>query len=127
MTLNVHVFVVGEDDIQLLDDPPGAVAAGFENWRTTVWGSTATRSLGTRYFPLLAERDELTVKPDQIKDFQAECATVRANLHVVAPHPDPNRPQDSHEHTMNVVSERLANIETAAERALDVGGGVIIW
>ena len=75
MTLNVHVFVGDEGDIQLLDDPPGAVAAGFESWRATVWGSTATRSLGTRYFPLLAERDALTVGPDQITDFRAECVS----------------------------------------------------
>lgn len=121
----VHVFVLDEDDeTQVLDTPAGcADLAGFESWRTTVWGSAAVRSLGARYFPVLASGD-LTVPPGEISDFLRECAVIRANLDAVAPSADPTH---SHEWYAATISSRLANIQIAAGRALGVGGGVLIW
>ncbi|MFI7680617.1 hypothetical protein [Actinophytocola sp. NPDC049390] len=128
MTLSVHVFVVGEDGKpEVLDTPEmGAELAGWEYWRAVIWGSEVVRALGARYFPALADAD-LTVSPDEVPGFLDECALLRANIEVVAPHPDPGRPQDSHGETVAAISRRLWNIEGAARRAVDVGGGVIIW
>jgi hypothetical protein len=128
MSLSVHVFVPGAGDkMEVLGTPPGCGdAAGFESWRTMVWGSTAVRELGCRLFPVLATGD-LTVAPGQVAELLRECALIRANLEVVAPHPNPRRPLDEHVDTMNVVSLRLANIEAAAARARATGCGVIIW
>ncbi|MFL6125822.1 hypothetical protein [Actinophytocola sp.] len=128
MSLSVYVFAPGAGDrMEVLDTPPGSGdAAGFENWRRTVWGSDAVRKLGCRLFPVLAT-DDLTVAPAEVEEFLQECAMIRANLDVVAPHPNPYRPKDEHVDTMNAVSARLANIEAAAARARASGCGVIIW
>jgi hypothetical protein len=125
MSLLVDVFVIGDDgEMNLLDVPDGCSdMAGFENWRKAVWGSTAVRSLGARFFPDLAEGD-LTVAPEQMSDFLVECALIRRNLEAVAPRRDPAVQGDGH---VRQVSERLANIEDAGERARKSGGGVIIW
>ncbi|MFF8375808.1 hypothetical protein ACF07V_06755 [Streptomyces sp. NPDC015661] len=125
MSLSVDVFVVGADDERtLLDVPEGSSdVAGFERWRTSVWGSEALRSLGARFFPMLAGGD-LTVAPDQVADFLAECALIRSNLELVASSTDPAK---SHGEYVRQISERLRNIEDAAERARSVRGGVIIW
>ncbi|MFB8237547.1 hypothetical protein ACFC58_13445 [Kitasatospora purpeofusca] len=90
MSLTVHVFVVGEDGKRnLLDVPEGSSdLAGFERWRTSVWGSEVVRSLGATFFPVLAGGD-LTVAPDQVADFLDECALIRSNLELVAAGADP--------------------------------------
>ncbi|MFE2412148.1 hypothetical protein ACFXDE_27755 [Kitasatospora sp. NPDC059408] len=125
MSLSVYVFVVGEGGKRsLLDVPEGSSClAGFESWRTSVWGSEAVRSLGVTFFPVLADSD-LTVRPDQVADFLDECALIRSNLELVAPSADPAK---SHAEYVRQISERLRNIEDAAARARGVSGGVIIW
>jgi hypothetical protein len=125
MSLSVDVFVVGEDaQMDVLDVPAGSSdLAGFESWRTVVWGSEAVRSLGATFFPVLASGD-LTVAPNQAADFLAECALIRSNLELVAPSADPAK---SHAEYVRQISERLRNIEDACERAQGVAGGVLIW
>ncbi|MDI2127124.1 hypothetical protein [Yinghuangia seranimata] len=125
MSLLVKTFVVGEDGKRnLLDVPEGSSPlAGFERWRTSVWGSEAVRSLGATFFPVLAGSD-LTVMPDQVADFLDECALIRSNLGLVAPSTDPAK---SHAEYVRQISERLRNVEDAAAHAQGVRGGVIIW
>ncbi|MFC9329063.1 hypothetical protein [Kitasatospora sp. NPDC057015] len=125
MSLSVKAFVVGEDGKRnLLDVPEGSAdLAGFERWRTSVWGSESVRSLGATFFPVLASSD-LTVMPDQVADFLDECALIRSNLGLVAPSADPAK---SHAEYVRQISERLRNVEDAAARAQGVMGGVIIW
>ncbi|RDI59041.1 hypothetical protein [Nocardia pseudobrasiliensis] len=126
MTLRVHTVLFDQDrEMTLLDDlAPGADFAGFESFRTTVWGSDAMRALGARYFPVLNGENMLTVLPEEVADFLHECATVEAHLAEIAPHTDP---QHSHGWHVEEISGRLATIQAAAERALEVGGGVLIW
>ncbi|MEV0493243.1 hypothetical protein [Streptomyces atratus] len=125
MSLLVDVFVVGEDgQVDVLDVPEGSSdLAGFERWRTSVWGSDAVRSLGASFFPALATGD-LKVFPDQVTDFLTECALIRSNLEVVAPRTDPSK---THTECVRQISERLRNIEDAAERARGLAAGVLIW
>ncbi|MFI0789827.1 hypothetical protein ACH4Q6_29990 [Streptomyces lydicus] len=125
MSLSVDVFVVGEDgQVDVLDVPEGSSdLAGFERWRTSVWGSEAVRSLGASFFPVLASGD-LKVLPDQVREFLTECALIRSNLEVVAPRTDPSK---THAEYVWQIAERLRNIEDAAERARGVAGGVLIW
>ncbi|SHF87008.1 hypothetical protein [Streptoalloteichus hindustanus] len=124
MSLTVDVFVLDEnDEMRLLDLPPACSdLAGFEDWRTLVWGSERVRALGARYFPVLADGD--LVAPEQVRDFRRECALLAANLDAIAPPPEPGW---SHERLVDGISFRLANITDAAERAEDVGGGVLVW
>ncbi|MEW2630158.1 hypothetical protein AB0903_00460 [Streptomyces sp. NPDC048389] len=125
MSLSVNVFVMGADgERQVLDVPEGCSdLAGFERWRTSVWGSEAVRSLGTRFFPVLADAD-LQVEADQVPAFRRECAVLRQNIEAVVAGTDPVRTLEEHKRQ---ISERLANIEDAARRAQAAGGGVLIW
>lgn len=126
MSLRVDVFVTGADDkMQVLDVPDGCSdLAGFESWRTTVWGSPAVRSLGATFFPQLAQGD-LYVAADEVPGFVAECALLRGGLELVARRAD--GPVEADQRLVEQVSQRLANIEAAAVRARAVGAGVVIW
>ncbi|MFE0019885.1 hypothetical protein [Amycolatopsis sp. NPDC059021] len=124
MSLTVHVFLLDEGEMRLLDTPACCEElAGFERWRETVWGAEAVRALGARFFPALAGGD-LTVMPDQVPDFLVESKMIRANLDTIAPEADPGH---SHAWYVETISWRLANIQIAAGRALGVGGGILIW
>ncbi|MFF3685727.1 hypothetical protein [Streptomyces sp. NPDC002187] len=125
MSLSVDVFVVGADGRkQVLDVPEGCSdLAGFERWRTTVWGSEVVRSLGARFLPVLADAD-LQVAADQVPAFLRECALLRENLERIVAGTDPVRTVEEHRRT---ISERLANIEDAAGRAKAMCAGILIW
>ncbi|EMD26552.1 hypothetical protein C791_3396 [Amycolatopsis azurea DSM 43854] len=120
----MHVFVVEEGKTRLLDTPACCEElAGFESWRTTVWGSAAARALGARFFPVL-DGGDLTVMPAQVPDFVVETKLLRANLDKLVPGTDPSH---DHQWYVEAISWRLANIQIAAGRALGAGGGVIVW
>ncbi|MER7759709.1 hypothetical protein [Streptomyces sp. NPDC097619] len=125
MSLSVDVFVVGDDgQVHVLDVPEGGSdLAGFERWRTSVWGNENVRSLGASFFPVLAS-DDLRVPPHRVREFLTECALIRGNLDAVAPRTDPSK---THAEYVRQIAQRLKNIEEAAERALGVAGGVLIW
>ncbi|MEU8528611.1 hypothetical protein AB0C77_23940 [Streptomyces sp. NPDC048629] len=126
MSLCVDVYIPRPDGSieELLDTPEGSSdLAGFERWRTFVWGSDAVRALGARYFPVLADND-LRVPPGEIAEFRRECALLRENTPHVAARDDPNW---THEQLMDAISARLANIEDAARRAERIGAALIIW
>ncbi|MCH0541589.1 hypothetical protein I3F58_18885 [Streptomyces sp. MUM 203J] len=121
----MDVFVVDADGrMQVLDVPRGCSdLAGFESWRTRVWGSGAVRSLGARFFPVLADGD-LRVEADQVPLFVDECALLRENLEKIVADSGAVRTVEEHRHAL---SERLANVEDAARRAQEMAGGVLIW
>ena len=125
MSLSVDVWLPAEGgQLEILTPAfEGADLAGFERWRMTVWGSEAVRALGARFFPVLADGD-LTVQPDQMDAFLAECALIRASVELIAPRSDPG---ESIPQYVEQISARLANIEAAAERAQQLGGGLVIW
>jgi|GEM_PF-2324358 hypothetical protein len=125
MSLAVDVFVVDDNgEMCVLDVPAGCSdLAGFEDWRTRVWGSQAARELGARLLPRLVDGD-LVVSADQVPDLMAECSLLRAGLAAISPDGEGEAPD---ERGIRQVSERLANIESAAARARSCGGGVIVW
>lgn len=119
MSLLVHTFVRDADGGQvLLEDPPyGESLAGFESTRTRLWGSAATRALGARFLPRL-DGDDLTVEPDEIDDFLAECAALRPHL---------DRLAEDGGYEARYVTARFGNIVAAALRAKGEGGGILVW
>ncbi|MFI1176788.1 hypothetical protein [Streptomyces melanogenes] len=125
MSLLVHVFVEAADGTRDYLDAPDGVSetAGFERWRTSVWGSPMVRSLGARFFPRLAE-DDLYVEPDEVVAFLDECALLTSHVSLIVAGMGPDR--GAEEHTYNLTS-KLANISDAARRAVQAGGGVVIW
>jgi hypothetical protein len=106
------------DVYRIPDAPEGATqAAGPEVARTTLWGSGAARHLGATFLPQLAEGD-LRVQPDDVEAFADECAVLAANLGVLSATSgfDENR-----------IAGYLRNLVSAADRARQAGGGVLIW
>lgn len=125
VSLVVDVFVYAADGSRGFLDVPEGVSdtAGFERWRTSVWGSPMLRSLGARFFPRLAEGD-LYVEPDEIGAFLEECALLVSHMPLIVAGMDSARGVE--ERTYHVTSS-LAHISHAARRAVQVGGGVVIW
>lgn len=141
MSLTVSVFLRDSSGAMVPDEVLDApLAAGFENWRTRVWGSSQVRALGAKYFPRLAETD-LHVGAGDVTAFLRECALLREHLDVIVAAVDLScqsgiavdmasgrvtAVSGSAEVFREQVSLRLANIEAAARRALDIGGEMLI-
>ncbi|MFD3774877.1 hypothetical protein [Streptomyces sp. NPDC058612] len=125
MSLSVDVYVVGAYGQRNVQDVPDGCSdsAGFESWRTQVWGADVVRSLGAVLLPVLAEAD-LQVEPEQVPAFLRECLLLRENLESIVGGTEPVRTIEEHR---EAISERLAIIEDTAKRAKALGGGVLIW
>ncbi|GHH16072.1 hypothetical protein [Streptomyces lanatus] len=125
MSLLVEVFVREPDGKRRILDVPDDVyhSGGFESWRTTVWGSELVRSLGARFLPVLAERD-LEVEPGQVPEFLREVALLRAHLDALAHGTEHPRTVEEHRDGLDV---RLRIMEESALKAVEIGGGVIVW
>ncbi|MET7735580.1 hypothetical protein ABZT02_30065 [Streptomyces sp. NPDC005402] len=125
MSLLVEVFVREPDGKRrILDVPEGVYqSGGFESWRTTVWGSEFVRSLGARFLPVLAA-DDLYVEAEDVPEFQREVALLRSRLDEVAE--GTQRPRTLEEHR-DQIETRLRIIEESIGKALEIGGGVLIW
>jgi hypothetical protein len=141
VSLAVRTFVIDmSGQIETLPEVPDASQlAGFENWRTEVWGSAAVRALGATIFPQLAVRDLYVMPGRQLNDFRRECRLLRAHLDEIADAVDLTtqqgitvtttgviRPGESREALRAALSQRLTNIEAAIRRAKKVHGGVSI-
>lgn len=144
MTLSVEVFTRNAEGEEVtLETPHSETLAGFESWRRTVWGAERVRALGAVFLPQLATSNELYIEAEQVEQFQRECELLRANLELVAQGVDPRNPRsryfvavpgrlearepdDAHAAFVQTVSRRLANIEAAARRAVELGAGVVI-
>ncbi|MBO0835432.1 MAG: hypothetical protein J2P28_07925 [Actinobacteria bacterium] len=119
-----------------------SLAAGFESWRTEVWGSPQVRALGAEFFPRLALGNEVRIKPHEVARFQHECALLREHLDAICGAVElsgqhgtsvdlatgqVSRPGASHEAFRQLVDLHLANIEETAQRAAQAGGQIAIW
>ncbi|MEU5438941.1 hypothetical protein AB0G73_37200 [Streptomyces sp. NPDC020719] len=125
MSLLVHVFVDAADGTRDYLDAPDGVSdtAGFERWRTTVWGSPVVRALGAQFFPRLADGD-LYVEPAEVCPFLDECVLLACHVPLIVAGMDPGRTAEEHTHHL---TSNLAHISHAARRAVQAGGGVVIW
>jgi hypothetical protein len=125
MSLTVEVFVREPDGgIRILDVPDDVFhSGGFESWRTTVWGSELVRSLAARFLPVLAEGD-LYVEAGEVPDLLREAASLRTHLDAIAVGTEHPRTLEEHRDNLDV---RLRIIEESSHRALEIGGGVLIW
>ncbi|MFI9154744.1 hypothetical protein [Streptomyces sp. NPDC053367] len=125
MSLLVEAFVREPDGSMRILDVPDDVyrSGGFESWRRTVWGSEAVRSLGARLLPVPAEED-LVVEAAQVPELLREVAVLRAHLEVIAGTTE--RPRSAGERR-DQLELRLRIIEDSARKALEIGGGVLVW
>jgi hypothetical protein len=121
VSLDVYVWVPNDQDpggTRIIDPPEGdSELAGFERTRTRLWGSEAARRFGATFLPRLAVSD-LWVQPGEVELFTQECALLMSNLAVLS---------DASGYDEDYVGARLRNIIRAAERARQVGGGIVVW
>ncbi|MCD9876707.1 hypothetical protein [Streptomyces guryensis] len=125
MSLLVEVFVREPDGgIRILDVPDDVYrSGGFESWRTTVWGSAFVRSLGARFLPVPAD-DDLYVEAEEVPQFRREVALLRSRLDELARGTERPRTVEEHRHQ---IETRLRIVEESIRKALEIGGGVLIW
>ena len=140
--MSLLVYVVVTDAWGEESELGESLAAGFESWRTEVWGSPEVRALGTEFFPRLMSGNTVRIQAHEVARFQGECALVREHLEAICGAVDLSgqrglavdlaagqaiSPRASRETFRQLVSRHLANIEDAAQRAAQVGGQVEIW
>jgi len=136
------VYVVVTDASGEESELGESLAAGFESWRTEVWGNPQVRALGAEFFPRLASGNPVSIKPHELARFQRECVLLRANLDAICRGVDLSGQRGLAvdmgtgqvtsaaalgEVFRQLVSVHLANIEDAAQRAAQAGGEVVIW
>jgi hypothetical protein len=118
MTLLVHKCVLTDDDWEFVDEPDHSrELAGFESWRTNVWGSPIVISLGCTILPQL-RRHNLYCAGDDVRRLLDDTQCILDHLSIIA------QATDNLEET---IAYRTRNINDAARWALENGGGVIIW
>jgi hypothetical protein len=88
-----------------------------------VWGSEFVRSLGARFLPVLADQD-LYVEAEDVPQFRREVALLHSRLDEVAHGTQRPRTVEEHRHQ---IETRLRIIEESIRKALEIGGGVLIW
>ena len=121
----MEVFVREPDGgIRILDVPDDVYrSGGFESWRTTVWGSEFVRSLGARFLPVLAD-DDLYVEAGEVPEFRREVALLRSRLDELAHRTERPGTVEERRHQLET---RLRIIEDSIRKALEIGGGVLLW
>lgn len=116
LVVSVHQCDPGSGEVgPSLALKPGAELAGFEVWRTAVYGSAAMRRRGARFLPQLATSDLLLESSDLLA-FQQECADLLRDIGPL-----------SAELGLDVqtLKLRLSNIAAAVDRAISIGG--FVW
>ncbi len=85
MTLSLNLFDPARGMYAYLecDELDGRDAAGFEDYRSRLWGSYAMRRRAYRFFPVLRSAD-LFVFPHEFDCFKLECDSVWAESRPIA-------------------------------------------
>ncbi|WP_205633281.1 hypothetical protein [Mycobacteroides immunogenum] len=123
----MDVFIIRDDDDFVVLDVPEGVSdlAGFESWRRTIWGSDTVRSLGAEFLPQLKCESWVRIPPHKVWGFMEEIALLQNNLELIAMRQGDAR--KSFVQNVYEIGSRLNNFHAAAQRALSIRGGVIIW
>jgi hypothetical protein len=104
--------------IQILDPiDPSDELAGFESFRTTLYGGQVARSVGLRLLPMLGHQD-LYVELGDLPRLRAEIELVMENLEQCSKETGVE---------VKVIQDRLQNVLKAVRRAEELQGGVVIW
>jgi len=119
MSLSVSVYVRGASGEMNFVEPESdsAELAGFESYRTTLYGSQAAKSLGLTLLPSLATHD-VFAEGTELERLRRESELALANI-------------DKFVAESGAPGERLRcrfeNIIAAVDKARRLGGGVVIW
>ena len=115
MTLSVTVHRRDPATGALIDEPtdePGATLAGFEVWRTSVYGSPAVQRRGARFLPTLAHTD-LLIEGTDLAEFIAECTSLLNDADALAAETQVG---------VEALRFRIGNFVRAATKAQEIAG-----
>lgn len=120
MSLIVRTFQRDPITNAYIDNPymeeHGRDLAGFEAWRTSVWGTDAAIRRGAQFLPTLAQQD-LYVEHEELDAFEAECYLLLDDIEKFATEVN----DDS-----AAIRHRLGNFLRAINKARQCYGGVYI-
>lgn len=94
----------------------GEELAGFEHWRTDVWGSLVVRNLGAKFLPQLSHSN-LWIENKDLEKFKNEIIMLIENVNLIA---------EKVKCESDSIKHRLVNFLKAIERARPNIGGVCI-
>jgi len=118
VTLTVSVHQRAPDSGELGPDllvDAGAELAGFEAWRTSVYGSEAIIQRGARFLPRLVSAD-LIIEGSDLIPFQAECTGLIRDVERLGAELGIDA---------GTLRLRLSNVAAATKRAILIGG--VVW
>jgi len=116
LAISVHQRTAGSDELgPNLVTETGAELAGWEVWRSSVYGAAAVGRRGARFLPRLASAD-LVVEGDELFAFQKECQALLSDVGSLALELQVD---------VEALRFRLSNIASAIDCALSIGG--VVW
>jgi hypothetical protein len=120
MTLTIDVYVIDQNGSRefVPMEHPGDSMAGFEVYRTELYGSPIALDLGLTLLPTLNGNNIHAEDTDDLTRLEHEAHVLLANLDKIYPGIDANDNSGP--------GHRLKNIIKAVQKARDIGGGVII-
>jgi hypothetical protein len=87
MSLSISVHRVDQESGDLAEEiplSPGGDLAGFESWRSTVYGADEAVRLGLVILPSLRENPEIHIRGDDLKKLKAEADLIATEAMIFA-------------------------------------------
>jgi len=119
MSLSVNVYIISEtgDWIDQAPEFDYQTLAGFESYRTKLYGSEAAKQLGLVILPKLATQD-LNISGEEVAQLQAEAELILQDVEKFAEQTDLDA---------EYIQSRVGNIVLACKIAINAHGNVVIW
>lgn len=120
MSLLVNVYTRDASGKMIFHDPKdySDELAGGESYRKTLYGSKAAQSLGLSLLPKLTANASLYVEGEDLARLQREAELILQHLGLFTEEADTD---------CECLRQRPLNILHAAQRAIELQGGVVIW
>ena len=119
MSLSVNVYTTDDDGKMVMHDPKeySETLAGFESYRTTLYGGELAKKLGFKVLPTLASTN-IYAKGQEVNKLKLEAEIMMREASAFAEHVK----EDA-----DGIKRRADNIRKACIRARKMQGNVVIW
>jgi len=119
MSLSVEVYTTDDNGEMVLHDPKdySETLAGFESYRTEVYGSELAKRLGFKVLPTLASNN-IYAKGQEVNKLKTEAETIMREASAFA---------EQFNNDAETIKYRADNIRKACIRARKMQGNVVIW
>ena len=119
MSLSVHAYILDENDKMVYYDTRDSseTLAGFEVYRTEVYGSELAERLGFKVLPTLASGD-IYAQGQEVNQLKAEAEIIMREALAFA---------EQFKNDAETIKYRADNIRKACIRARKMQGRVVVW